>query len=81
MWERYQFMIFSVMLIYKQKCQYRLRYLFLKLNDKDKSSKKTAERPEFFTLTLQMAFASVTDHNVIKWLPSSWSLCEKYNWK
>lgn len=36
----------------------------------DKSSRKTAERANFFPLTLQMAFASVTDHNVIKWLPS-----------
>lgn len=43
---------------------------FLKLNNENKLSKKTAERPNFFTLTLQMAFASVTDHNVIKQLPS-----------
>lgn len=40
---------------------------FLNLNDRDK---KTAERAGFFTLTLHMAFASVTDHNVIKCLPS-----------
>ena len=40
---------------------------FLKLNDRDK---KTEERADFFALTLQMAFASVTAHNVIKCLSS-----------
>lgn len=32
--------------------------------------RKQQKKADFFTLTLQMAFASVTDRNVIKWLPS-----------
>lgn len=44
-------------------------FTFQKLKYRANLSKKPAERADFFTLTLQIAFATVTDHNVIERLP------------